>query len=244
GRRSPLAGEVVVTRISERFLCMCVVSLAVSACGRDSTAVEGATVVTLTEAQAAALVSKAQTMSTSSSDLAWLTDSIEVVLRAGEPALKVTITVDSVAKSYYAVGLMRQFATANPFSTFHFIAFNDATNPTDFVLANAYSPATDSTAPNSTLGTFGGANAFGHIVHVSGSTVVDQVAHSGSALFQRVETGAACPGFVASVTVSCASATMLMQLNISFATSVASFGDTHTATTGVPIVPAVLLTFH
>lgn len=214
-------------------------------CGREPTApIGGETVLTLTAAQAATLVSRAQVISTSSSDLTWLADSIGVVLRGGAQALRVSVTVDSVPKTYYAVGLIRQITTASPFTTFHFIAFDDASNPTHFVLTNAYAPAEDGSAPNSTLGAFGTSTAFAHLISVSGATVTDWVAQSGSAIWQRVQVGGTCPGTNDTATVSCVVATMMMQASITLASSANNFGDTHTATTGVMVVPAVLLTFH
>jgi len=230
---------------SQALRWLCVASLALCACGHDSTApADGPTVVTLTSAQAAALVSQAQVMSAASPGLAWLTDSIEVVLRAGAQALKISVTVDSVPKTYYAVGLMRQFVGSNPFATFHFIAFNDATNATDFFLTNAYAPAAAAGAPNSVAGEFGGSTAFAHLIHVSGTTVTDWSAKTGTATFERVEAGGVCPGTTDTPSVTCAIATMMMQADVTMASADNNFGDTHTAKTGLPVVPAVLLTFH
>lgn len=213
--------------------------IATASCGDSTTAPKDT--LALTAAQAAAIVGKAQQISVTNPELSWLGDSIEVVIKSGAEAQRIAVTVDSVAKSYYALSLVRQIITANSFTTFHLIGFDDASNPTDFVVANGYAPGSSFTPPTSVTGSFGSINAFAHVIHVSGATVRDWAAQTGTAHFEIASTGATCAG---SASIECNSVLLVAEADATALRPEANPADVHSASFASVTVPGVLMTFH
>lgn len=199
--------------------------------------------LTLSSAQAAAIVSKVNLIAGVSPELSWLTDSIDVVLRAGAVVKMMSVTVDGVAKNYYALGLVRQIVTTNSFSTFHLIAFDNVSSPTDFVLANGYVANAGAVPPSSMTGTFSGGGAFAHLIRVSGTIITDWRAWFGTATFQLGTVLGQCPGSVITATISCSNANLVAEATITLARPDTNAADVHTASFASVTVPGVLLTF-
>lgn len=199
--------------------------------------------LTLSSAQAAAIVSKVNLIAGVSPELSWLSDSIDIVLRAGAEVKMMSVTVDGIVKSYYALGLIRQIVTTNSFSTFHLIAFDNASSPTDFVLANGYVANAGPVPPSSMTGTFNGGGAFAHLIRVSGTVITDWGARLGTAGFQLGTVLEQCPGSLITATISCSNANLVAQATITLARPDSNTADVHTASFASVTVPGVLLTF-
>jgi hypothetical protein len=197
--------------------------------------------VTLTDAQAASLVAKAQVLSGVNPDLAWLADSISVVLKAGTTAYNVPVTVNGQVKRYYAVSLVRQIiGVSASTTTMHFIAFNSATDPTDFILVNAYVQVPGDVPIGDFATPLGAPAAFAHRVLVSGSTVTDYVGKSGTVDFSVGYSGVGCgvgPG------VTCTQAFLDTDFTITQARPDAKPNDVHTFSASDLTIPGVLLLF-
>ena len=113
------------------------VAALLGACSGDSTGPVNGQPIHLTQAEATALDSQVTKLAPVFPELAFLADSVSVVLQAGAEADPVDITTDLGAGSFYAVGLQRAFSNgATSFTTFDFIAFNDPSNPTDFIIVD------------------------------------------------------------------------------------------------------------
>jgi hypothetical protein len=214
-------------------------ALAVLGCAGDITGPRAS--VTLTASQAAMLVDKAHLIASSRSELAWLADSIEVVLRAGAEARLISIARDGVVQTFYAVGLIRQFAGANPFSTFHLIGFDVADNPSSFILANGYSPGVDGTPASQVTGSFGDGSVFAHLVHLSGTQVDALTAIVGEAAFVLGDLSAGCAG---NVSVACYATSLVANFRIDDARSDQSPAKVHNVTQTHVNVPGILLVFN
>ena len=219
---------------------VCVVALALAGCTSDGPTPPADKLI-LTTTQAAVLVSKAQLISGVNSELAWLADSISVVIKAGAEVRRISVVVDGVEKSYYAVGLTRQLTTTNSFSTFQLIAFDNVSSPVDFFLTNGYLVGSGAVAPSSMTGAFGTINAFAHVIHTSGATVTDWVAKTGTATFQ---VGPILESCQSTATITCSTAMLTAQATIALARPDANLADVHTAALSMVSVPGVLLVFH
>jgi len=174
------------------------------ACNGDESGGPTPAAISLSASQAAAIVGTAQQLSTIHPELSWLADSVDLVIKAGAQAWRIAVDVDGESRTYYGVALQRAIATTSAFSTFHLLAFNDASSPTDFLVANGYSSSGNSTPPMSVVGTFGSTAVFAHFIHVSGSAITDWLATQGSANFTRWNTGGPRCDVVHSPSVACA----------------------------------------
>lgn len=216
-------------------------ALAASACGPVDPAGPNLPSIRLTAQQAAAIVTRAEAIAPMHPDLAWLADSVEVVIHGGADVVRIAVTVDGAIRNFYAVGLQRAIRTsASSFATWHLIAFNDAANPTEFVLANGYAPGVGTTPPTTVASTFGGSGAFAHLIRVEGSTLRDWRGETGNAVFTTLATGGACAGFVGPPGTTCVAADLQATFTV-LTTSSAPASASRAASMGTAIVPGVML---
>src|SRR5438105_8706025 len=123
------------------------------ACGSDSATGPEST-ITLSGDQATVLMNRIIEIAPLHTEIAWLADSANLVLKSGAEADLVPLSTTIAAGPFYAVGLQRRVQiSAGSFSTFDLIAFNDPSNPTDFVIVDGYNSATG-LPPTSTSGAF------------------------------------------------------------------------------------------
>jgi hypothetical protein len=177
-------------------------------------------------------------------ELAWLADSARLVLKSGAEADVIPITTDLAAGPFYAVGLERGVqVSAIAFSTFDLIAFNDPSNPTDFIIVDGFTTGTG-TPPTSASGNFGGA-VNGHLFHVAGNTVTAWRAQAGIAALSTGSVGDACTGFTPDAGVSCALSTLTAGFTITSALedSGVQGGGTRSASLDATTVAGILLSF-
>ncbi len=221
-------------------------SAIVLACGGDSsTGVNGGS-ITLSASQAAAVMTKIIQIAPQRADIAWLADSANLVLRSGAVAERVDINTDFAAGPFYAVGLQRAIQNSlSPYSTFNFIAFNDPSNPTDFVLVYGVKVGATS-PPTSVSGDFGSSIMNAYLFHVSGSSVSAWRAAVGTGTLSTGNTGTACPGFQGDATVTCSQADLVAAFRIDLA--LADLGNPSSADKSAALttktVPGIILNFH
>jgi hypothetical protein len=165
--------------------------------------------ITLTASQAAALVSQIEGFGASDPTLASLADTVDVVIRAGAEARRVEIPNSQGGSAFYAVSLQRTHPTAPAWSTFNIIAFNDATNPTLFVILGGFNQAQTATPPNTVSGPIGATSSSsltGHLFSVSGNQVLTWNASGGTSYMTAGATTQSCPGWAGPGT--CVTSTM------------------------------------
>jgi hypothetical protein len=176
------------------LLILAASALALAGACSDSITDPNPPIITLSAQQATALATRAEAIADVHPDLEWLADSIEVVLRAGQPAKRIVIRENGEPVELYAVSLHREVRTStSSFATWHLLAFDNASNPSVFVIANGFAQGTGTTPPTSVNGAFGGQSVFAHIIVMNGSSVDDRRATTGGATFAARSLGAACP---------------------------------------------------
>ena len=179
--------------------------------------------IVLTQDEASLLVSRVAAAAQLHSEIAWLADSVNLVIAAGAEADRLDVTTDLAPGPFYAVGLQRAFPNApSPFSTFHLIAFNDPSNPTDFIIIGGYHQgAPGSAPPQSASGTFSSPNPVvtvtGHLFHFGEALLSEWRASTGSALLQTGTVGDACASLPVPSGVTCTRATLGALFNIDVA---------------------------
>ena len=147
-------------------------------------------------------------------EIAWLADSANLVLRSGAEADVIPLNITTGAGPFYAVGLQRRVQlTGRSFSTFDLIAFNDPSNPTDFLIVDGFASATG-TPPTSVSGAFDGP-IYGYLFHLDGSTISAWRAALGSGVLTGGAPGSACAGFQSSAGVTCAQESLTSTFTIS-----------------------------
>jgi hypothetical protein len=220
-------------------------SLFAIGCGSDTTGPHGPT-VTLTAAEATILMARITELAPVHPELAWLADSANLVLKSGAEADVIPITTDLAAGPFYAVGLQRGVQVSiSSFSTFDLIAFNDPSNPTDFIIVDGFTAGTG-TPPTSASGAFGGSAVNGHLFHVAGNTVTAWRAQAGTATLSTGSVGNACTGFVSNVSITCAQSTLTAEFTIASAVQdngVLTAG-TRSASLAATTVAGILLSYH
>jgi hypothetical protein len=180
--------------------------------------------IILSQQQAALLVSRISVAAPRHADIAWLADSVNLVIAAGVEVDLIDIKTDLAAGPFYAVGLQRAInASPTSFSTFHLIAFDDPSNPTDFTIVGGYRQTTSFGAPppESVSGAFSSPNPVlsvsGHLFHVDGNSVSEWRAATGTATLQNGTPGGTCVNFQATTGVTCEQSTLLASFNIDVA---------------------------
>lgn len=215
-------------------------------CGSDTTGLHGPT-VTLTAAEATILMARITELAPVHPELAWLADSANLVLRSGAEADVIPLTTDLAAGPFYAVGLQRGVqVSAIAFSTFDLIAFNDPSNPTDFIIVDGFMTGTAGPPPTSASGAFGGSAVNGHLFHVAGNTVTAWRAQAGTATLSTSSVGNACTGFASNVSITCAQSTLTAEFTIASAVqdSGVQTSGTRSASLAATSVAGILLSYH
>lgn len=229
-----------------RSMSVVLLSSIALACGGDSsTGVNGGS-ITLSASQATAVMTKITQVTPLHGDIAWLADSANLVLRSGAVAERVDINTNLGSGPFYAVGLQRAVQSGSSrFSTFDIIAFNDPSNPTDFIIIDGFRIGTTS-PPTSVTGAFGGSLLNGHLFHVSGNSVSSWRAAVGTGTLSTGSIGSACSGFQGDATVSCTQADLVAAFTIDLA--LADLGSPTTsdrsAVLATKSVPGIILNFH
>lgn len=169
--------------------------LAVVSCGDNGITDPNPPLITLSAQQAGTLVTHAEAIADLDPELQWLADSIEVVVRAGAQAKRIEVFENGEALGFYAVSLQRDVVTStSSFATWHLIAFDNATDPSVFIVANGFAQGTGTTPPTSVNAGFGGQSVFAHIIILEDNlTVTDRRAVTGGASFSARSIGGACP---------------------------------------------------
>ena len=204
----------------------------------------------LTQAQAATLVSRVTVLAPVHSELAWLADSVGLVLKAGAEADRIDVTTDLATGPFYAVGLQRAVITAsNSFATFDLIAFNDPANPTAFIIVDGYRSVIAALPPVSASAPFGQATSngmvAGHLFLLAGGSVSAWRAEAGTASVARGTMGGACAAFPSTGGVTCSQAALETSFSISAARHDNGVQPTDTRSASLPAtsVAGVLLNF-
>ena len=168
--------------------------IAFAGCGDDGITDPNPPIITLSAQQAAAIAARAEDIADVHPDLDWLADSIEVVVRAGAQAKRILVRENGEPVDLYAVSLQRDVRTStSSFATWHLLAFDNASNPTVFVVANGFAQGSGTTPPTSVNGPFGGQSVHAHVIVINGSTIDDRRATTGGATFAAGTIGGACP---------------------------------------------------
>lgn len=209
-------------------------------------------VITLTQAQAATLVSRMQSFSSGSTDptLAALSDSARFVLKAGAEARQISVTTDLGAGPYWAVSIHRTRVgtgtSPQSWSTFNVIAFNEPNDPTRFIVLGGFNQVSGTTPPTSVSGPIGGASnssLTAHLFSVSGSQVSAWHASAGTSSLVATPSSETCAGFSASG-MTCVKSTMTANFNIT--TTVPGNGATGSrtmSTASAQTAPGIKLAF-
>ena len=214
-------------------------------CGSDTSGPHGPT-VTLTAAEATLLMARITELAPVHPELAWLADSANLVLRSGAEADVIPLTTDLAPGPFYAVGLQRGIQVSiNSFSTFDLIAFNDPSNPTDFIIVDGFMSGTGA-PPTSASGAFGGSAMNGHLFHVAGNTVSAWRAQAGTGTLSTGSMGNSCTGFSSTAAVTCAQSTLAAEFNIVSAVqdSGGQTSGTRSASLVATSVAGILLSYH
>ena len=207
-------------------------------------------VINLTQAQAATLVSRMTSFSSTDPSLAALGDTARFVLTAGAEARQIDVTTDLGEGPYWAVSIHRSRAGtgASPqsWSTFHVIAFNEPNDPTRFIVLGGFNQVSGTTPPGSVSGPIGGAansSLTAHLFSVSGTQVSAWHASAGTSSLSATPALESCPGFTGSG-MTCLKSTMTATFNIT--ATVAGTGTTGTrtmSTASAQTVPGIRLAF-
>ena len=207
-------------------------------------------VINLTQAQAATLVSRMTSFSSTDASLAALGDSARFVLSAGAEARQINVTTDLGEGPYWAVSLHRSRvgtgASPQSWSTFHVIAFNEPNNPTRFIVLGGFNQVSGTTPPTSVSGPIGagaGGSLTAHLFSVSGTQVSAWHASGGTSSLNATPSLESCPGFSASG-MTCLKSTMTANFNIT--TTVPGNGTTGTrtmSTASAQTAPGIRLAF-
>lgn len=225
-----------------------IASVCLAACGDPTSPVAGGPSIKLSAAQAATVKTRITQLAPVHPELAWLADSISLVIKTGVEVDSVDVTTDLGAGPFYAIALQRAIATStNATATFDVILFNNPSNPTDFIIADGWSQLPVKTPPTSVSGVFGAqltnSGVTAHLFHVAGGTVTAWRAVTGTAAFASSAAGGACPSFTATSGVTCSTTGLHASFVIGSAThDSGSSADTRSATLAAVDVPGILLT--
>jgi len=223
---------------------LAVSSLVALGCGSYSATGPAAT-LTLDATQAAAVMTKIIQIAPLHAEIAWLADSANLVLKSGAEADLIPLSITTAAGPFYAVGLQRRVQISlNSFSTFDLIAFNDPSNPTDFIIIDGYNSGTG-LPPTSTTGAFDGP-VNGYLFHLDGSTVSAWRAAIGTGSLSGGAPGDACSGFQGSTGVTCAQGSLTASFSITLAVQDAgpSSSTIAQATLGTSTVAGIILNYN
>ena len=226
------------------ILALCVT---LAACSDDDPA--GPTtgdLITLTSAQAAALVAKVESFGSTDPSLAALSDTVDVVVKAGAQARRIDVTTDLGSGPYWAVSLHMPNTVSSPASsTFHIIAFNEPTNPTRFIILGGWQQGVGSSAPNTVSGSLSGptstTSVTAHLFSVSGTQVSAWHATDGTSYMTSGTTSGSCVGFTGPGTCTPASMDISFTISGSIAGSGTAATGERTAAGNVVGIPGIRL---
>lgn len=215
-------------------------ALLVGACTNDDPAgPDGEGSIELSPAQVTAIRNAVVELAGVDAELAWLADTIDIIVSAGVTATEVDVTTDLADGPFYAVSLQRTITTnTTATAAFDVILFNNPSNPTDFIIANGWiNPGSGDTPPTTVSGTFGspGANSIvnAHLFHISGDDVQAWRAGSGTATFSYAAAPAGtCSTVEDSESVTCDPADLTATFNV---TNAAADGGGATGTRSASI---------
>ena len=176
-----------------------------TACSDDPSGPSNGETITLSATQAASLMGRIEAIGVKDPSFAALADTIDVVIKAGAEARRIDVTTDLGAGPYWAVSLQMFHGTT---TTFHVVAFDDASNPTRFIVLGGASLGSSSpvTSLSGAIGTNGSESLTGHLYSTSGTDVSAWHASGGSVSFTAHPTSQACSNFPGPGT--CVSSTM------------------------------------
>ena len=219
-------------------------------CGSDGTTdpEQFGTDVTLSATQATNLTTAITYIGRAHSDLKWLGDSANLVLKSGAVAKRVNISTNLASGPFYAVSLQRGVASStHSFATFDFIAFDNPSHPTAFIVVDGYADGAGTAPPTSASGRFEtlGGGVFGHLFLVSGNIVEGWRSELGEASLIGALTGPPCEVFQGGGGVTCSQSLLQTTFTISIAShdNVVPPADTRFASLSTTNVSGVLLSF-
>jgi hypothetical protein len=209
-----------------RILALSLAAAVFAACSDDETSSpDSSETIQLSAAQAAAIRTRIVQLAPVHPELAWLADTISLVVGTGIEVSQVDVTTNIGEGPFYAVALQRTIRAGSANSAaFDVILFNDPSNPTDFIIASGWiNPNTNTDSPTSVTGSFESPTAIStvnaHLFHVTGSVVSAWRATSGTASFSRGATSGTCPAVTNTATVTCQGADLNAAFNITTAMS-------------------------
>jgi hypothetical protein len=227
---------------NRRILGVLTAAVLASACG-DNTAPIATGSIKLSADQVAAVSSRITQIAVSHPELSWLADSVNVVLKTGVEVDSVGLVTDVGAGPFYGVGVQRTVGLQAAWTTFDLIMFNNPSNPTDFVIVDAFEQGSTPTSPTTASGSFASTTRHAHLIHVSGATLSSWTATAGTVTFASDAPGGACPSF-SSTTMSCYTAGLQTTFEISAAVAdIGTVGTAPMASLSASDVPGVLLKF-
>ena len=189
-------------------------TVAVAACG-DSPTDPNPPIITLSAQQAATLVGYAEALAEVNPDLEWLADSLELVVRAGAQAKRIVVRENGEPVDLYAVSLQREVRTStSSFATWHLFAFDDASSPNAFIVANGFAQGTGTTPPTSVNTGFGGQSVHAYVITVDDDLIDPRRAVTGGATFATKSVGGACSGSPPPAGTTCNNAEMEVGFDI------------------------------
>jgi hypothetical protein len=185
-------------------------------------------------------------------ELAWLADSISLVISAGVEVDSVGLTTNLGGGPFYAVALQRAITLTglNSSATFDAIFFNDPSNPTDFLIVDGWKQNNSAAIPTSVSGSFNNPQTTqtlnAHFFHVNGTTVTAWRGTAGTATLTSGTTSTnSCLNITALGSATCSTTALTTAFTIS--TALADNGsalDTKNATLSTTDLPGIRLTFH
>ena len=192
---------------------------ALVACSNSETTPVAPEIIHLTQAQAAAVLGQVTQLAQIHPALRWLADSASLVLKSGAEVDPVDITTDLGAGPFYAIGLQNAnivttSTSTSTLNTFYFIAFNNPSSPTDFIVIDGFKSVSGSAVPTEASAAFGGSTVVGHMFHVESSTIAAYRASIGSATLTSLSPGGTCQGLTLPTNTTCAETALKASFNI------------------------------
>lgn len=221
-----------------RTVASLALAFSLGACSDDPASPPSGDLITLTASQAAALIAKVESFGAQDASLAALSDTVDVVIKAGAQARQIDVSSDIGNGPYWAVSLQMFAGTS---STFHVIAFDDPSNPTRFIIVGGavLGSATPVNSASGSIGTNGTTSLTGHLLSTSGSAVSAWHVSGGTVSFVVHPTTQACAGV--SGPGSCVSITTDVALNFTASVAEGAATSQRTATGSAEGIPGVRL---
>lgn len=172
--------------------------LSLAACSDEPTNPITGESIALTANQASTIVTRMASFAAADPALRSLADTVAVVVNAGASARRVEVTTATGTTAFYAVSLHRAMPGAtSSWATFHVIAFDDPSAPTQFIILGGWATAASS-APNGVSGPIGAdatRSLTAHIFTLSGNQLAMWHANAGTVSFTSMERLESCGSF-------------------------------------------------